>query len=274
MNIKFVIDDYILTWNLLFNASPSKDIHKLKQKLWINYKNEYSAAYKDKIEMLNDAEDYIPDDDTIYNSVLESEEYQVLKKEVEHYRLRVLKIWNKRLNEQLERIFKKSIQKCTFFLVGEKFNILDVINIDAKIIVTLGYEIDRRNPNKFISDILYKILDKEINNYDEEDQVIRDAIIEMAIDNELNTNLTGKSKYFEGREEYLYIKRQIYPYWLMYLGISRDNMKVYMKRDRIIFDLERYPYREQLTDYDLGEFIDFCIKHKRHIINAEYIGLI
>ena len=35
MNIKFVVNDYILIWNLLFQASISEKMHVLKQKIWI-----------------------------------------------------------------------------------------------------------------------------------------------------------------------------------------------------------------------------------------------
>ena len=40
MNLKFAVNDYVLIWNLLFQASVSEEIHKLKQKIWFNYKKE------------------------------------------------------------------------------------------------------------------------------------------------------------------------------------------------------------------------------------------
>ena len=77
-----------------------------------------------------------------------------------------------------------------------------------------------------------------------------------------------------GKEKLTYIKRQIYPYWLMYLGISKEDMPKYMLRDKIAFDLEKYPYEKQLIKYELEEFIDFCIRHKRYIIREERLDLI
>ena len=50
MNTKFIVNDYILIWNLLFGASISEPIYKLKQKIWDTYKNEYNATFKDKLE--------------------------------------------------------------------------------------------------------------------------------------------------------------------------------------------------------------------------------
>ena len=48
MNANFIVNDYVLIWNLLFQASISENIYKLKQKIWDTYKNEYNALYKDK----------------------------------------------------------------------------------------------------------------------------------------------------------------------------------------------------------------------------------
>ena len=38
MDLKFVVNDYILIWNLLFGVSISESIYNLKQRLWKNYK--------------------------------------------------------------------------------------------------------------------------------------------------------------------------------------------------------------------------------------------
>ena len=58
MKVKFIVNDYNLIWNLLFRASISENIHKLKQKLWDTYKNEYNIAYNDKIKILKDAKNF------------------------------------------------------------------------------------------------------------------------------------------------------------------------------------------------------------------------
>ena len=92
MNLNFIINDYILIWNVLFQASVSEPIYKLKQKLWDTYKEQYNNTYKDRVAILNDVKNYIPNDDTIYNIILESAEYQNIRKEVEKYRLEVIKL--------------------------------------------------------------------------------------------------------------------------------------------------------------------------------------
>ena len=45
MNLNFIINDYILIWNVLFQASVSEPIYKLKQKLWDTYKEQYNNTY-------------------------------------------------------------------------------------------------------------------------------------------------------------------------------------------------------------------------------------
>ncbi len=274
MNIKFIVNDYILIWNILFRVSISEEVQKLKEKLWKNYENEYNDAYKDKNLMLKDIKNYIPNDDTIYNLVLESKEYQKIKKETDKYRLEVLKLWDKKLNKYLKRILKEEPDDYTFFLVSKEFDILEVTKIDNQITIILGKKTTKEDLSKLLVDIVISIIKKEIDQYKDHDKLIADAIIEMAIYNELATNLTNNSHYFMGKENLTYIKRQIYPYWLMYLGIEKEDMNKYMSRDKIVFDLEKYPYDKKLKEYNLEQFIDFCISNKKHIIRVEQLDLI
>lgn len=275
MNIKFVVNDYILVWNLLFRASISEPIHKLKQKLWTNYKDEYNETYNDKTLMLRDIKNYIPNDDTIYNLVLETKEYEKLKKETEKYRLEILKVWDKKLNTYLKKILKKEPKEYTIFLVNEEFDVLETIKLGEQITVILGKKVTKENYRKLMVDIIMSIVKKGLKEYtNDNERFIAAAIIEMAIYNELATNLTNNSHYFMGKEKFTYIKRQVYPYWLMYLGIKKEDMQKYMSRDKIAFDLEKYPYEKQLIDYGLEEFIDFCLKYKRYMIKEENLELI
>ncbi len=274
MNIKFIVNDYILIWNLLFRASISEAAHKLKQKIWINYKNEYNNIYKDKTLMLKDIKNYIPNDDTIYNIVLEAKDYQKLKKETEKYRLEVLKLWNRKLTMYLSKILKKELQEYTIFIVNDRFDILEVNKINNQMTLILGKKINKQDSYKLIIDILTILVKNEIKTYKGSNQMIADAIIELATYNELATNLTNNSHYFMGNGRLVSIKRQLYPYWLMYLGVEKEQMKEYMSRDKIVFDLDKYPYQEELKESTLEEFIDFCISHKKYMIKEENLELI
>ena len=276
MNLNFIINDYILIWNVLFQASVSEPIYKLKQKLWDTYKEQYNNTYKDRVAILNDVKNYIPNDDTIYNIILESAEYQNIRKEVEKYRLEVIKLWNKKISTQLKKITKQDFKEYTVYLIDNRLEILELPTIPNKDIKTiiLGKKIPEEEPNKRIFLLLEAILKKEINKYKDIDKNIANAIIEMAIENELATNISNISHYWTSEEKLLSIKRQIYPFWLMYLGISKEEMPKYMNRDKIAFDVNKFPYEKDLKNLDITDFIDFCIQNKKRIIREEQLELI
>ena len=276
MNLNFIINDYILIWNVLFQASVSEPIYKLKQKLWDTYKEQYNNTYKDRVAILNDVKNYIPNDDTIYNIILESTEYQNIRKEVEKYRLELIKLWNKKISTQLKKITKQDFEEYTIYLIDNRLEILELPTILTKDIKTiiLGKKIPEEEPNKLILLLLEAILKKEINKYKDIDKNIANAIIEMAIENELATNISNISHYWTSEEKLLSIKRQIYPFWLMYLGISKEEMPKYMNRDKIAFDVNKFPYEKDLKNLDITGFIDFCIQNKKRIIREEQLELI
>ena len=127
MNIKFYVNENILIWNLLFQASISEQVYSLKQKLWSNYKDEYNNTYRDKNIILSDPKNFIPNDDTIYNIVKETREYEKVKKSTEKYRMELMKIWdsNKRLiNAIVKSILKKELRQYKLFVVNEVLNVI------------------------------------------------------------------------------------------------------------------------------------------------------
>ena len=83
MNVEFVTNDYLLAWNLLFRPSISEEIQKLKERLWKNYPDEYMKLQNENVEILKYTKDFIPDDDTVYNFLFDSEEFKNIKKETE-----------------------------------------------------------------------------------------------------------------------------------------------------------------------------------------------
>lgn len=279
MNIKFVINDYILVWSLLFQASVSETVHKLKQKLWVNYKNEYNAIYNDKNLILKDGKNFIPNDDTIYNIVMESKEYEKIKKSVEKYHLELMKLWenkDNKVNEQLKAIIKMPIDNCNIYIVNSEFNVIDNNKTINKNIIILGKKIDKKNPTSLIIELSLEILKKQIKDYRGmgSNKLIADAIVDMAINNELATRINKTSTYFEGNPNLVYIKRQLYPYWLMYLGVKKEDMLSLMSRDKIAFDIDKFPYEEKLKFMSIEEFINYCILNRKHLIKEEQLEVI
>ena len=266
MNTKFIVNDYILIWNLLFGASVSESVHKMKQKIWDTYKLEYNAMFKDKEEIIKDYKNFIPDNDIIYNILLESKEYEKIKKNVEKYRLEVMQVWdkNKKENENLiKNIVRKKLPAYTMFVVNKELNIIDY-NEGNKII--LGREIDKKEPLRILFEIHMTIAKNNLKRYKEEFEPFKKAIVELAILNEFGTRLSGRSCYQSGTPSLLPLKRWLYPYWLMYLGIPKEQFDEYMTRDKIVFDKEKYAYEKELKKMDIEEFIEFCIRNRRYIV--------
>lgn len=259
MDLKFIINDYIIIWYLLFQTTDSEELNKIKQKLWNNHKEEYNNIYKDKDLIFEDYKNYIPSDDTIYNVVTETKKYEKIKTNIEKYRKLLLSTWDankKSINRILRSILRINIVPYDIFIVSRNLNILDSSINNTK---NRGNIVIGKNDNNFINTIfnlLLTVLRKELK-VDEEKGSICKAIIELIVLNELPTRLTNKSTYISGRPELYNLKREIYPYWLMYLGVSKNDFNKYMERDKVTFDIDNYKYDKHLSRIDIEEFIDY-----------------
>lgn len=279
MNLKFIVNDYVLIWNLLFQASISAEIHKLKQRLWVNYKDEYNRTFRDREIILKDPKNFIPNDDTIYNIVLETKEYEHLKKKTEKYRNNMLEIWDgnkKNINKLIRDILKLDIKQYNVFVVIDMLDVIDVNSVKSQKVnnIVLGKKVNGSDTSKILIDLIFEIVKKETKEYKNNYNEIVQAVIELAILNEFATRITGKSHYLTGDVTLSYLKRQIYPYWLMYLGTTKEEMLNYMMRDKIAFDIDKYTFEKQLANVDLFQFIDFCIRNQRHIVKINELEIV
>ena len=269
MNTDFIVNDYILIWDLLFGASISEPIYQLKQKMWDTYRKEYNEIFQDKNKILKDYKNFIPHDDTLYNIVLENKDYEKIRKQVEKYRIEIMKLWdrNKKETEYLiKNIVRKEIKNILFFIVNKELNMVEYVP-DDKIII--GREIDKKNEYQVLIDINMQLAKNHIKRYKEEYECFKKAILELAIYNEYATKLTGKSCYQSGNPALASLKRWIYPYWLMYLGIPKEEFFGYMMRDKIEFDASKYAYEKELKKMNIEEFIEFCIRNRRYIVREK-----
>lgn len=279
MNLKFIVNDYVLIWNLLFQASISENIHKLKQKIWINYKREYSTTFKDNTIILKDYKNFIPDDDTVYELVLENKSYERIKNSTDKYRIKLVELWDlykKDSIKELKKILRFDIKMYHVLVVPEALDIVDSQNIrDAKInTIVWGKKLDNNNPLSSIISLIHEIVKKELREFRPEYKDIVDAVVELAILNEFATRLTGTTHYLNGDNTLKFLKKQIYPYWLMYLGVEKEDMTKYMARDRIAFDTQKYDYEKELRKIDIFDFIDFCIKNQKNIVKINELEIL
>ena len=279
MNLNFVLNDYVLIWNLLFSASISSNIQDFKQKLWKNYRHSYNDLYKEEEHILKDPKNYIPDDDTIFDMVRGSDIYKEIREDTEKYRLELLHTWDKikkDLNKNLKEILRFDIKLYHVLVVDKKLDVIGMSVPKSRRVntITWGNRIDSDNYTIAIINIIEHILRKELANYKSEYKDIVNAIIELAIDNELASRTLKRSVYLRGDKSLKYLKCQIYPYFLMYLGYSKEEILNRMMEDKIIFELDKYTFERGLATVDLKTFIDFCIKNQRHILKISELEVI
>ena len=279
MNLNFVLNDYVLIWNLLFSASISSDIQAFKQKLWKNYRHSYNDLYKEEEHILKEPKNYIPDDDTIFDMVRTSDIYKEIREETEKYRLELLHTWDKikkDLNKNLKEILRFDIKLYHVLVVDKKLDVIGMKIPKSRRVntITWGNRADSDNYTLAIINIIEHIVRKELANYKSEYKDIVDAIIELAIDNELTSRTLNKSVYLRGDSSLKYLKRQLYPYFLMYLGYSKEEILNRMMEDKIIFELDKYTFERGLATVDLKTFINFCIKNQKHILKIKELEII
>lgn len=279
MNLNFILNEYILIWNLLFKSSISPDIQKFKQKLWKNYRHCYNELYQEEDYILKDPKNYIPNDDTIFDIVKNSEVYKEIKNETENYRLELLHAWDsnkKEIIKNFKDIVRFDIKIYHVLIVDKKLDVIGMNNVKSRRVntITWGNREDSDNYLLAVINIIEHVLRKELANYQVEYKDIVDAIIELAIDNELTSRMLNKSVYLRGDNSLKFLKKQLYPYFLMYLGYSKEEILNRMLKDKIIFELDKYTYERHLATVDLKTFIDFCIKNQRYILKIRELEVI
>ena len=281
MNLKFVLNDYVFIWNLLFQASVNSDIHAFKQKLWKNYRHCYEDMFAEKNNLLKDPKNYIPNDDTIYDMIKKTDMYRKIYDETELFRLSIMEVWDqnkKEIMEILKSLLRIDIKIYHVLVVHPKLDIVEMEVVKNRRVNTIVYGRKRKGetPLEVLVQIISSVLKKEIKSYSwyqEQYREFVDAVVELLIDNEFYTRLSKESKYLRGDPTLSFLKKQIYPYLLMYLGATRSEFPKYMKRDKIAFDINLYRYESFLASANVLEFIRFCIQNQRKIIQISRLEI-
>lgn len=279
VNLSFDLNDYLLIWNLLFQTSISNETQRLKEKLWKNYRHLYKALYKEEAKILKDPKNYIPDDDTIFDMVKATDVYKKIRKETEEYRLFLMHYYDemkKTINNYFKDIIRFDIKMYHVLVINPRFNAVEMKTVKSRKVNTISWGMmnDQNDGELAIISIISHALRKELKDYETDYQEIIDGVVELAIDNELATRIKGKSYYLKGDNSLKFLKKQIYPYFLMYLGSNKDEMINYMARDNIIFDVDNYTFTRSLAASDLKEFISFCIENQKYILQIEELEII
>src|SRR5574344_1563138 len=183
MKLDIVVNKYLLIWHLLYQSAVSDDIHKLKQKLWKDHKKEYSLVHKDKEEILNDLDNFIPNDDLIYNLIEKSPYYKKIKMDTNRYRINILEIWDKNRKKYIKEL--NSIVKFDLkndYKICVVHPVLDVVETNQNSnTITIGKKIITRDKDNFLTYLLYKIIKNELSKLKTKESEIVDIVIELAI---------------------------------------------------------------------------------------------
>ena len=280
MVLNFMTNDFIIIWNLLFGASISSESQDFKTTVWKKYRKQYESLQNDQRMMIRNIKNFIPDDDTIYNLALESKMYEKIKKDADKHRIFLMQVWDKNKKAIAKNLLE--ITRMPFdteyqiLVVPPKMNVVYYDYANEENIIVWGRESDMQSGLGAILSIVYSTVRYKIVNYKPEYKDILKAVLELAINNELYTRITGKSNYTAGMGDptLKFLKKQIYPYWLMYLGATEDTLTKYMMRDKIAFDIEEYKIEEELSKIDLIGFIDFCIRNQKQILRIDDLEII
>ena len=273
MNLVIDVNDYLLAWYLLYGASLSREIDKFKRTLYTKYKKEYNYCYKDRSEIIKYGHDFIPDNDILYNAVISSTLFKSLKKETIKHKNNIVKLWDNNKDEidsYVKDIIRMPFPKVVnIFIIHPRLEIAEYIH-EFKSIVW-GSEKDKYDVLTLILSIICRGMLKEEVDYINNKEIV-DAILELAIINEIGKKINNNLNYELGDPVLKLIKRQIYPFWLMYLGyIDKEAALNKMIEDKIGFDLDKYPLDKNMKKLNIKSFTEYCIKNSRNILKLNNI---
>lgn len=278
MDIEFMTNDYLLAWSLLFKPSISSDVQALKEKIWKNHPKEYMSLEKEKVEILKYTSDFIPDNDIIYNQIFSTDVFKGIKKEVDKHRQFLMKYWDtnmKKIKANVKELLKFDLkEKYRIIVVHPKFDMVEFLKLNPKKNIAWGRPDDEEDGLKTLIKILFTVVKYEIGDYQRENAEMVSAIIDLTISNELYTRLAEETRYEEGLKKLRLLKKQLYPYFLMYMGADKEELVSYMMRDKLPFDIDKYPIEKELKKVDLYGLIDFCCRNQRHIIRLTNLDII
>ena len=186
MNLKFVVNDYVLIWNLLFQASISENIHRYKQKLWQSYKKEYNLTYSDYELILKDPKNFIPRDDTIYNLMMDYSGYKDLKKATEEYRVYLVKMWDKYKKQtikELKDILRIDIKQYQVLVITPKLKCSTVTKPPVSKVNTLTLGSKHKTEIANLMHIVFEIIKRELKDFKKDYQDIVKAVADPLVSN-------------------------------------------------------------------------------------------
>ena len=273
MNLDINVNDYLLAWYLLYGASLSKEIDKFKRALYVKYKKEYNYCYKDRSEIVKYGKDFIPDNDLLYNAVFTSNLFKLLKKETIKHKNNIIKLWesnSEEINQYISEVLRINYPKIiNVYIIHPRLEIGEYSYEFSSLV--WGSEKDKYDVLTMILTIITRGLLKNSLDYQNNKEIIN-SVLELSIINEIGKKKSKNPTYELGDPTLKLIKRQIYPFWLMYLKKKeKETILNKMIEDRIGFDIEKYPLDRNIRKLNIQTFAEYCIKNSKNILRLNNI---
>lgn len=267
MKLEFIVNDYLLAWHLLFRASFNEEIQEIKMRLYNNHKEEYMKLSGDINLILEDIDNFIPNNDLIYDNLIESSAFKNIKKEVEEYYLFMLKAYDKhkkKLDEEIYSILRFQLKNnYKVIALHPKMDILEYKEVNNNNYILIGKAKPLSETNFILS--LVKLCAQAVINIEEQKKEVEKAVLDLAINNELKLRLDEEASYNTG--DIMNGAKVLYPYFLMYLGADDvETLVSLMMRNRLGFEAEKYQMEPQLKKINIKAFIDFCYNNWNHLV--------
>lgn len=267
MKLEFIVNDYLLAWHLLFRASFNEEIQSIKMRLYNNHKEEYLKLNSDINLMLEDIDNFIPNNDLIYDSIMESDAFKKIKKDVEEYYLFMLKSYDKnkrKLDTEIYNILRIHLKNnYKVIVLHPEMDMLEYKEINNNNYILIGKP-KASSETGFILNLV-SLCTEAILNIDNEKKAVEKAVLDLAINNELKLRLDEEASYNTG--DIMNGAKVLYPYFLMYLGADDvESLVALMMRNRLGFEAEKYQMEPQLKKINIKAFIDFCYNNWNHLV--------
>jgi len=239
-----------------------EELNNIKNKLYILY----MEAYDDLLRINEENPTYYLMDDDVKRIVQVfkgTAAFKELYEETQSY-LEYLKAnWEKNkefVNDYLRRILKIKFDRNIPIYITHPNTGICCSNGNS---VIWGTYKDLQNPKHAITYLVHEGLHCLLPYHKEElpkEKNIKHTIIEFISDYELYSMLKGESTLIEGHLSLNEYKSYIYPYWLKYIGLNKEEIMRRLEKDSIPFNKLTEIENIDISNLNIVEFIEFCNK--------------
>lgn len=213
-----------------------------------------------------------------YDGIINTLIFLKMKKETIHNLNRIQKRWQEKsnyINKFLKKLLKTEINIETNVYCVHPNSCRGYVLENSTNDIIWGHVNGIENPNYDLVYLTHETLHYVFlrnKKWSKEREDVVHTIIELIADNELYTELSGKSKYHIGHRYLSKIKKEIYPYWLSFLNLSEEKLTKHIIEDGIITSKEEYEKAKNIINdssfkrMNIYEFVNFCLNNTKKFV--------